>query len=302
MRMGAPNVFIQLLQRLHWHFNTHPANYQKWLVVISCIFNDNTVSWWIWISNILWMYAYIASWMVQWFVVQYLKGHCHWSVVDQFHHHGCLTASAIKPTNILVLCGINASAAWVNVTWRVFPSIWKAWLVHNAKILNVLSDQVREPTITALKRERKLLRKHFKMWTSQEFLTPKENWIICLSLVWKDDQRRMVKHACLLLIARLHFSMHFWIFNLYIHTSYMDIRYSVNTIHIYVCTCVYEVVLHVCLWSLEDQKSKVLWDLEHHQKHNHVSLVPLSTFSENSLKSFWVILLQGRSTDAWLDR
>lgn len=89
-------------------------------------------------------------------VVGYLKGHSQWPVVDQFHHHGCLTAAAIKATNILVLCGIKTSAARGNITWRVFPSVWKAGLIHNAKILDILSDEVRKPTITALKRERKL--------------------------------------------------------------------------------------------------------------------------------------------------
>lgn len=94
-------------------------------------------------------------------VVGYLKGHSHWSVVDQLHHHGCLVAAAIKATDILVLCGIKTSAARRNVAWRVLPSVREAGLVHDAEILDVLSDQVRKPTITAWKRERKLSKTTF---------------------------------------------------------------------------------------------------------------------------------------------
>lgn len=91
-------------------------------------------------------------------MVGYLKGHCHWSVVDQFHHHGCLIAAAIKATDILVLCGIKTSAARRNVAWRVLASVWKAGLIHDAKILDILSDQVRKPTITALTRGKEIVK------------------------------------------------------------------------------------------------------------------------------------------------
>lgn len=80
----------------------------------------------------------------------YLKGHSHGSILDQFQHHGSLTAATIKSTNIVVFCRVNTPAVLGNATRRVLPDIGKARLVHNAKVLNILPNQVREPTITTL--------------------------------------------------------------------------------------------------------------------------------------------------------
>lgn len=56
----------------------------------------------------------------------YLKSHCHGPILDQFHHHGCLAAAAVKPTDVVVFSCVNVAATLRDATWAVLCNIWEA--------------------------------------------------------------------------------------------------------------------------------------------------------------------------------
>lgn len=84
----------------------------------------------------------------------YLKGHSHWPILDQFQHHGLLTAAPVKTTHVAILCGVNAAAVSRHATRGILSDVRKARLLHNAEILSVLPNEVGKPAITTLKGRR----------------------------------------------------------------------------------------------------------------------------------------------------
>lgn len=56
----------------------------------------------------------------------YLKGHCHRSILDQFHHHGHLTAATVESAHVAVLRRVNAAAHLRDSTGSVTSNVREA--------------------------------------------------------------------------------------------------------------------------------------------------------------------------------
>lgn len=78
-----------------------------------------------------------------------LKGHGHRSVLDQLQLHGLLAAASVEAAHVPVVGRVDAPAAARDDALAVFRRVREARLVHDAKVLHVLSNQVGEASVAA---------------------------------------------------------------------------------------------------------------------------------------------------------
>lgn len=86
-----------------------------------------------------------------------LQGHAHGAVPDQLQHHGRLTAAAVKPTHVVIIRGIIPCAFLRYFAGRINPDIRETVLLHNAKVLDVFTNQVWKTSITTCMKDNKII-------------------------------------------------------------------------------------------------------------------------------------------------
>lgn len=85
----------------------------------------------------------------------HLQGHTHGAVPHQLNHHSRLAAPAVKPTHVVIIGGVVPCAFLRYFAGRIIPGVRETVLLHNAKVLDVFTNQVWKTSITACTEDKK---------------------------------------------------------------------------------------------------------------------------------------------------
>ncbi len=94
----------------------------------------------------------------------HLQGHTHGAVPHQLNHHSRLAAPAVKPTHVVIIGGVVPCAFLRYFAGRIIPGVRETVLLHNAKVLDVFTNQVWKTSITACIEDKKYIY-NFKIQT-----------------------------------------------------------------------------------------------------------------------------------------
>lgn len=89
----------------------------------------------------------------------HLQGHTHGAVPNQLQHHGRLAASTVKPTHVVIIGGVVPCAFLRYFAGRIIPGVRETVFLHNAKVLDVFTNQVWKTSITTCTEDKKKLKK-----------------------------------------------------------------------------------------------------------------------------------------------
>uniref|UniRef100_A0A0E9X074 Uncharacterized protein n=1 Tax=Anguilla anguilla TaxID=7936 RepID=A0A0E9X074_ANGAN len=80
----------------------------------------------------------------------HFEGHAHGAIPHQLRHHGRLVARPVEPAHIVVLGGVVAQAPRLHIARGIGANIREATLLNDAEVLDILPNEIREPTVATL--------------------------------------------------------------------------------------------------------------------------------------------------------